>query len=261
MNNLVETIQILRITSNFSNMTEDIVVRESPLTIVLNGHELVTLQCSPSNLNYLAAGFLLSEGLINSKNEIKHISIDDARGVARVETVRGEFDTGEAIRRYLSANGTQRLSSRISGGTGDPGQIDSSFRINVREILSLHHEFQRRSEVFQATGGVHSAALCDPENILVFAEDIGRHNVIDKVFGRCLLEDISYRDRIVAVSCRVSSEILFKVARRKIPILASKSAPTNLGIKLAKDLGITLIGFIRDNRMNVYSGEWRLNNA
>jgi len=114
------------------------------------------------------------------------------------------------------------------------------------------------SRVFKATGGVHSAALCDTQNILVFSEDIGRHNAIDKIFGECILEDIPTDEHLIITSGRVSSEILLKVAKRSIPILISKSAPTNLGVRLADDLGITLIGFVRGERMNVYTNKWRV---
>ncbi|MCK5434113.1 MAG: formate dehydrogenase accessory sulfurtransferase FdhD, partial [Dehalococcoidales bacterium] len=106
--------------------------------------------------------------------------------------------------------------------------------------------------------GVHSAALCDTKNIILFSEDIGRHNAIDKIFGECMLTDLPTEDRLIITSGRISSEILFKVAKRNIPILISKSAPTNLGVKLAADFGITLIGFARGKRMNVYTDSWRV---
>ena len=105
---------------------------------------------------------------------------------------------------------------------------------------------------------MHSAALCDNRDILVFAEDIGRHNAIDKIFGECILRDIPTDDRIVITSGRIPSEILLKVARRKIPIIISISAPTDLGVRLATDLGMTLIGFVRGKRMNVYTNGWRV---
>jgi FdhD protein len=112
--------------------------------------------------------------------------------------------------------------------------------------------------VFKATGGVHSAALCEAKSILVFSEDIGRHNAIDKIFGECILKDIPTEGCLIITSGRVSSEILLKVARRNIPLLISKSAPTNLGVRLADDLGITLVGFARGRRMNIYTNGWRI---
>jgi len=112
--------------------------------------------------------------------------------------------------------------------------------------------------VFKATGGVHSAALCHTKGIFVFSEDIGRHNAIDKIFGECVLRDIPTDDHMIITSGRISSEILLKVARRNIPILISKSAPTNLGVRLADELGISLIGFVRGKKMNIYTNRWRL---
>jgi FdhD protein len=101
--------------------------------------------------------------------------------------------------------------------------------------------FVQHSSVFKATGGVHSAALCDTGNILIFSEDIGRHNAIDKIFGKCLLEDIPAKDRAVITTGRITSEILHKVARRGIQIIISISEPTNLGIEIADNLNITLV--------------------
>jgi FdhD protein len=118
--------------------------------------------------------------------------------------------------------------------------------------------FQHRSDTFRSTGGVHSAALCDKKNLNIFCEDIGRHNAIDKIFGRCLWEGISTTNQFILTSGRVSSEIVIKMARSNIPVLASKSAPTGTAIRLAETLGITLIGFVRGTRMNVYSNHQRI---
>jgi len=137
-------------------------------------------------------------------------------------------------------------------------KIESPIQILVPDVLSLANEFQQRSTVYRATHGVHSAALCDTKSIILFNEDIGRHNAIDKIFGKCLLEDIPMDARIVITSGRISSEILLKVARRRIPVIVSKAAPTNLGVKLAIDLGMTLIGFAKGKRMNIYAHAWRI---
>jgi FdhD protein len=137
-------------------------------------------------------------------------------------------------------------------------KVDSRVEISNLEVLALVNEFQHRSLIYRATGGVHSAALCDTRNIIVFSEDIGRHNAVDKIFGQCILDDIATDDHIIITSGRVSSEILLKVAKRNIPLIVSQSAPTNLGVKLADDLGVTLVGFVRGKRMNVYTHAWRI---
>jgi len=255
----VERVPILRLTEAGKSTTDDVVVREFPLTIILNNQELVTLLCSPKNLDYLAIGFLSSEGLLKSKDEIKKIMVDDRRGVARVETEESNKQAGELLFKRLITSGCGRGASFYSAtDVGGQVKVESQVRISALEVFELVREFQHRSQIFRTTGGVHSAALCDTKSILIFSEDIGRHNAIDKIFGECILKDIPTDDRIIVTSGRVSSEILLKAAKRNIPLLISKSAPTDLGVKLANDLGVTLIGFVRGERMNVYSNDWRI---
>ena len=237
----------------------DLVVREVPLTIVLNSQELVTLLCSPAGLDYLAVGFLVSEGLLKTREDLRGVTVDDRAGVARVETATDAGLPRDALFKRVITSGCGRGASLYSAAdVGTLEKVESRTLVSSAEILALMHQFQQRSEVYRATGGVHSAALCDTKTTLVFAEDIGRHNAIDKVFGRCLLDDVATEGRIVTTSGRVSSEMLFKVARRGVPLVVSKSAPTNLGIRLAGELGITLVGFVRGKRMTVYSNSWRI---
>jgi FdhD protein len=131
-------------------------------------------------------------------------------------------------------------------------------KISADEVFALVNEFQHGSKVYLATHGVHSAALCDKKSILIFNEDIGRHNAIDKIFGRCLLEDIPTEGHMIITSGRISSEILHKVAKRGIPIIISISTPTNQGVRIADNLGITLIGSVRGKKLNVYTNDWRV---
>ena len=259
MENEIEKILILRLTAGAGSNIEDVVAREFPLTIILNNQELVTMLCSPKDLRYLAIGFLFSEGLLSSKDEIKKIMVDEQRGVARIETEASNVLAHELIFKRFITSGCGRGASFYSAAdVQDQAKIDSQIQISAQEVLSLVSEFQHRSQVYRATGGVHSAALCDKENILVFNEDIGRHNAIDKIFGECIIKDIPTDERVVITSGRISSEILLKVAKRNIPIIISKSAPTDLGVKLANDLGITLLGFVRGRRTNAYANDWRI---
>jgi FdhD protein len=259
MENETETLSVLRVTEQERGEVEDIVVREFPLTIFFNSQELVTLLCSPTNLKYLAVGFLLSEGLIHGKDDIKNIVVDSQRGMVRVQTAEDKELTSELLFKRLITSGCGKGASfySIADAQGKV-KVESQIKISALEVFSLVKEFQHCSRIYRTTGGVHSAALCDKENILVFSEDIGRHNAIDKIFGECILNDIPTEDRIVITSGRVSSEILIKVNKRSIPVLVSKSAPTDLGVKLADDLGVTLIGFVRGKRMNVYANDWRI---
>jgi len=259
MDSEIEKIPILRLTKEGRSNIDDIVAREFPLTIILNSQELVTLPCSPKDLRYLAIGFLFSEGLLRSKDEIKKIMVDDQQGVVRVETEEGKALANELVFKRLIGSGSGRRTSFYSpADMPSQAKVESRIEISTRDILSLVSDFQRRSQIYRTTGGVHGAALCDTKSILVFSEDIGRNNTIDKIFGECILKDIPTDERVVITSSRISSEILLKVAKRNIPIIISKSAPTDLGVKLAKDLGITLLGFVRGKRINAYANEWRI---
>lgn len=109
------------------------------------------------------------------------------------------------------------------------------------------------SSVYKETGGVHSAALWDGRKIEAFCEDIGRHNAIDKIFGYCIMNNISVTDKIILTSGRISSDVLIKISRRGMPVIISRNAPTSLAVEMAYFLGITLVGFVRGQRMNVYT--------
>lgn len=254
-----EIVSVLRIRDREQTEMEDVVVREFPLTIILNNQELVTLLCSPTNLKYLALGFLASEGLIRSREEVKSILLDDRRGVVRVQTDGSPDIAGDLIfKRFITSGCGKGAAFYSVADAADAAMVESETRISASQVFAMMREFQDRSEVFRNTGGVHSAAMTDGERILIFSDDIGRHNAIDKIFGECLWENTPTEDRVIVTSGRISSEILFKVAKRGIPIIISRSAPTDLAVRTALDLGITLIGFVRGKRMNVYANNWRV---
>ena len=257
MDNEKERLPVLRLTEKGRSSIEDVVAREFPLTIILNNEELVTLLCSPTNLKYLAIGFLFSEGLLKSKEKIKKIIVDNRSGVVRIETEE-ELAPNVLFKRLITSGCGRGASFYSAADAQNQAKVESKIELSIHEVFDLVAEFQHRSQIYRATGGVHSAALCDTKSILVFSEDIGRHNAIDKILGACILNDIATDNHIIITSGRISSEILLKVAKRNIPVIVSKSAPTNLGVRLADDLGITVVGFVRGKRMNVYANNWRV---
>ncbi|MFA4837040.1 MAG: formate dehydrogenase accessory sulfurtransferase FdhD [Dehalococcoidia bacterium] len=255
----VENITALRISDAERVEIEDAVAREFPLTIILNDQELVTMLCSPAKMKYLAIGFLASEGLIKTKDEIKNILLNERRGVVRVETKEATaIDGGLIFKRFLTSGCGKGTSFHSVTDALNQTRVESTTTVSAQQVFAMVKEFQLRSEVYKNTGGVHSAALADGKNIIVFCDDVGRHNAIDKIFGECLWEGIPTEDRIILTSGRISSEILGKMAKRSIPIIISRSAPTDLAIRAASNLGITLVGFARGRRMNVYSNSWRI---
>jgi len=255
---MLDNIPIIRIYKDGkikSKNMNDTVVTEYALRINLDKKELVTLLCSPEKLEYLAIGFLFSEGLIKGKEDLKEIVLDENQDIIELTT---------AEHANIAKDGESKRLIGSSGGRGisppflDHHKVESTITITPIEIFNLVEEFVHRSEIFEATGGVHSAALCNTKHILVFSEDIGRHNAIDKVFGECFLKALPTDDHILITSGRVSSEIVNKVVKRNIPILISKSAPTNRGVKLAENLDITLVGFVREGKMNLYTNTRRI---
>lgn len=253
------SVNLERITAGSREQVKDAVSAEKPLTIILNGRELVTLLSTPVGLDYLAVGYLFSEGLLHARQNLKKVTVDDKRGVARVETENEPEPSAD----YLS----QRLiTSGCGGGPSfyraadviEPIEFNPEVYISATDIFNTMREFQKRSDVFRDTGGVHSAAVRYPDGKLIFNEDIGRHNAVDKVFGECFLKELPLAGCVLLSSGRISSEIIIKTARREIPLLASRSAPTDASVGLAERLGITLIGFVRGERMNIYSAPWRV---
>lgn len=252
-------VKVLRISGGKREDIRDIVVRERPVTIFLNDVELATLMCSPKDLEYLAIGFLFAEGLVSGKSEIGSVLADEKDGVVWIETKKAKKPQKDFVSRRVFTTGCGRGLTFVDATRDRKGlKATSRLRMQASSVPVLMKEFQRSSGLFKLTGGVHTAALCSTSDILVFNEDIGRHSAIDKVIGECILKGIGTNDKVMMTSGRISSEILMKTARSHIPILISKSAPTDLAVKLANDLGITLVGFARGSRMNIYSKPWRL---
>jgi len=251
---------ITRIRGTEREMIPDRVTVEAPVTIYLNGNELVTLLATPEKSDLLALGFLRSEGLLTSYDQVTSLHIRE-EGLVEVEL---KDDTNLAKSLY----GKRTVTSGCGKGTVFFNVLDSlrsspltgSLKITAGKALALVESLQDKAEIFMATGGVHSAALSDGEEIIFFCEDIGRHNAIDKIIGECLLKGVSTEDKIIVSSGRLSSEILLKAAKLKIQLLISRAAPTSLSIELAESLNITLVGFARGKRLNIYTHQWRIIN-
>ncbi|UCE80455.1 MAG: formate dehydrogenase accessory sulfurtransferase FdhD [Methanobacteriota archaeon] len=252
-------LDIIRIDGRKAERTADIVSKELPVKILLNGTEIVTLMCTPKNLDCLAIGFLFAEGLLKGREEINAIRPDERDGAVWVETGDGTaLPESLFARRLITSSGGKGVVSADIVERMEQAWVNSDLKISSESVSDLMEEFLRRSKAFELTGAVHSAALCRAQDILFYHEDIGRHNAIDKVIGESILKGVNTGDRMIVTSGRVSAEVLMKAARAGIPIIVSKSAPTDLAIRFANDTGITLVGFARGDRMNVYSNERRI---
>lgn len=250
---------INRIKNSKDEYLEDSIIVEYPLTIFLNNNEFVTLLCSPKGLKYLIIGFLISEGIIKNKDEIENITIDEEKGHAYIDisdkSLFAEKLFGKRTITTGCGKGTVFYNVLDSLGTK---VIKDDIKIDEKVILDFSRKLNQDSILFLETGGVHSCALCDNNEILLFHEDVGRHNALDKIIGEALLKDINLKDKILITSGRISSEMIIKATKNGIPIVVSRSAPTDLAVKIAKQFNVTLIGFARGNRMNIYNGMDRI---
>lgn len=242
---------------------EDIIVRECPLSIFLNGKKLATLLCSPENIKALVVGFLITEGIINKLEDMLYFKLDETKNTVKLETKdktlgRESFFTKKINLENITTEDTKGMDNFLESLNCKPVPVESHINITVPKVFEFMKQNLDYSEVFKKTGGVHCAALVDEEQMLVGCEDVARHNALDKVIGEALMKNIFLKDKAVILSGRVSLEMLLKAAKLEIPIIISKSAPTSLSVALAKRLNMTLVGFVRKNKMNIYTGGYRI---
>ncbi|UGB29006.1 formate dehydrogenase accessory sulfurtransferase FdhD [Metabacillus sp. B2-18] len=239
--------------------TTDDIVTEFPLTIFVNNEEFATMVCTPTHFEEMVIGFLASEGVIRFYNEIESISIDESAGYAYV-SLQSNVTTNQQYysKRFIGSCCGKSRQFYFQNDVKTSKTSTTKQTLTPEQCISLMKTMQESSVVFQETGGVHNAALCTPDEMLVSRTDIGRHNALDKLYGYSILNQIPVRDKIIVFSGRISSEVLVKASKIGVGIVLSKSAPTDLAIKLANDLNITAVGFIRGNSFNVYSHPERI---
>ncbi|MBY0147809.1 formate dehydrogenase accessory sulfurtransferase FdhD [Neobacillus niacini] len=238
---------------------EDDIAVESALTIILDGNEFATMVCTPSDLTELVVGFLASEGVIRFYRDIESLYIDEEKGFAYVELVNKHCIQKEFhSKRFIGSCCGKGRQFYFHNDMKTAKTVMTKLTVTPEQCRELINKMQENSSHFQQTGGVHNAALCTRDGIVVSRTDIGRHNALDKLFGFCIINRIPLKDKIIAFSGRISSEVLLKASKIGVGIILSKSAPTNLALDLAEELGITAVGFIRGNGFNVYTHQQRI---
>ncbi len=221
------------------------VVREQPLTVYVNGERFLTLLCSPFDLEPLVLGYLWMEKVIAGLDEVAAIEVSEVDGRAEVTLTRPVTLPTERI-----------LTSGCGGGITfriDPRR--STLKVKPEALAARLHDLLRDARHYHASRGIHGAALADADRVLLLAEDVGRHNAVDKLKGLALLRGLPTDDRILLSTGRVSSEMLLKAARMGVPLIASRTSPTEMAVALAEQLGITVAGYVRGDGLNLYAGE------
>ena len=226
---------------------------ERPLRIFVNDSELVTLMATPDQLDELIHGWLWANGLISAASDLLKHFIDADRAIIWTE-IKGEIPT-VTTRTTGSGCGGGQLIADLSA---ELPKIDSDLHVSLARLGELQARFLAGAKLYKETGGVHGAALADPDQVLFIAEDVGRHNAVDKVIGWSLMNSVDLKDKLILTTGRISSEMLAKAAKAGIPIVGSRTAATDLAVKMAGVAGVTVVGYLRGERAVVYSHEERL---
>jgi FdhD protein len=226
------------------------VVREQPLTIFIDGERFLTLLCSPFDLEPLVLGYLWMEKVISGPDEVTALRISEVDGRADVELRRPVVLPTERILTSGCGGGiTFRIDPRLFP------RLSSSLRVRPAELGDRMGDLVAASVHYHASRGIHGAALADRDGILLVAEDVGRHNAVDKIKGMALQRGLPTADRILLSTGRVSSEMLLKAARMGVPVVASRTSPTEMAVALAEQLGVTVVGYLRRGSLNLYVGD------
>lgn len=214
---------------------EDLLALEKEIVLKLNNTKIYYLSGTPSYLKELALGFLLTQGLVKDLTFLKNLKIkeDLEKTLVEIKLFKEQSKFDFSIEK-------------------------SNFKISALKLLELFGEFVKSSKLFEITGCTHSAALADDNRLLFSVEDVRRHNAIDKVIGWAYLNGITLYDKMLFISSRISSEIVKKALKMGFPLIVSRGAPTSLAVKLADENDLTLIGFLREKRFNLYTHPQRI---
>jgi FdhD protein len=241
--------KIVRVAQGQLEQAERRVVEEYPLRLRVNGRDLATLICSPHQLNFLLVGFFRLQGFIDSLDDILSLGVCREYGLAELR---------------LKAELPERLQPTLTSGCGTgiafnlPENLRQPTRLPLRsyhneELLCTMQDLHARAEHYRSHGGIHSAAIGGAGGLQLYAEDIGRHNTLDRLAGEALFRQFELRDKLLVTSGRVSTEMVAKAARLGIGLIASRTSPTDKAIELCEQAGITLIGYLRGESMEIYS--------
>jgi FdhD protein len=240
----------LRIRGDRVEETTGEVVREQPLTIYVNGEKFLTVLCSPLQLEALIVGYLWMEKVIADLADVKQLDVSPVDGRADVVLAGPvELPTERILTSGCGGGITFRIDHRLFP------RLHSSLKIRPAQLSLRMKDLFNAAVHYKLSRGIHGAALSDGERLLVVAEDVGRHNAVDKVKGEAMLRGIPTDDRLLLSTGRISSEMLLKAARMGVPLVASRTSPTEMAVALAEQLGVTVCGYVRAEGFNLYAGD------
>ena len=231
------------------------VIREMSLNVNLNGKAYATIACAGNYLDELAIGFLRSERILVHRDEILKMETADHKNSVNI-ILKSKKEFPETFKKNIASSGARGKS--VNANLLSPLKVPEEFNISAKVALELMEELLEKSLLHNETHGTHCSALAQKEKIIALREDIGRHNTIDMLGGYALLQNIDLSHAIILTTGRISSEIVYKVWNLGIPLIISHSAPTTKAIDILHKANITLIGYVRGGKMNIYSHERRV---
>lgn len=231
---------------------------ERPITIYVNDNEIVTLQGTPEHLDELAVGFLFTEGIVSGPDDIDKVSVDKRKGL--VYLTSGSADVADVVykKRYLTSGCGKGVTFSSLGHARGQKPVSSALSIPAKHIHEMMKELSRGAVLYKQSGGLHSSGLADAERLLLQREDVGRHNTLDKLIGRVVLDGIETTDTFLLTTGRISYEMVVKAAKLRVPLVVSHTAVTDLAIDVAKHLRICLVGYARAGKVSVYTEQYRV---
>lgn len=252
---LIEEKEIIRVNLDRPERLIDKIIKEVPYTLTINEKEVINFVCTPEFIKDLAIGYIYSQGLINDIQQVMNIELLEEN----IINITIEKFQEDIFYKKIMTSGERSL--KLIDESYEVLDYNATIEsITPEEIYTLTDRLFEESILHAETGGVHNALLSGfDKQFCEFRKDIGRHNAADKLIGYCLNKKISLKDKILVFSGRISSEIIKKVALAKIPMIVSVSAPTDLAVEIAEKLNITLVGFVRGKKMNIYNDCGRIN--
>ncbi|MCO5189993.1 MAG: formate dehydrogenase accessory sulfurtransferase FdhD [Anaerolineae bacterium] len=225
------------------------VVEEALVCISVNGFELANFMCTPADLDKLALGFLYNEGIIGRLADVRHLHISKGKSCVEI-WLKHDFEPPERLIVTAGCGGGVTFDDLSS--QHDPLSAENS-RATPDQLAGLMRDMHMGAILYQQARGIHTAVLADETGILLQTEDIGRHNCLDKLRGAALQSGLETRGKILLSSGRISSEMINKARRLETPIVCSRTSPTSLSVALAEAWNITLVAYLRQDRMRVYT--------
>ncbi len=252
--NGIHSLDYILYENNAWQSVEGNITHEGLVRIFVNGHELATFMCTPREQDELALGFLRAEGIIRSLSDVRRIVVCPSGACVDVWLRHDDFEM--PARRIIT--------SGCGGGitfddlSSHHAPLNTHATVTPDQIFARMHDLYQAASLYRVTQGIHTSALSDGERLVLVAEDVGRHNTVDRLWGKAMKQNISTGGLILLATGRISSEMLGKAAKMGVPIVVSRTSATSLSVALGRAWNITVIGYVRRNSLRVYAAPHRI---